>query len=126
MSEDDTFLVKDGNLDRHIQTTYRGADSNPFDSIDTLPLTPAQKECALEWLAWKLSRIFEGITGEQHRFNNKSYDPLVIKDDTAHSYAFDLWDGGRHHQFESFAQLEARMIEEIINRLKEQNQKIIA
>jgi hypothetical protein len=36
--------------------------------------------------------------------HGKSYDPLTIerseRGQIAHSYAFDLWDGGRHHYLE--------------------------
>lgn len=32
----------------------------------------------------------------------KSYDPLVISGSTAHSYAFELKDGGRHHDLTLF------------------------
>lgn len=39
--------------------------------------------------------------------NSKFYDPLTIDTQTkvAHSYAFNLWDGGRHHPYESLEQI---------------------
>ena len=58
--------------------------------------------------------------------SNKSYDPLTIEQITtakgtryvAHSYAFDLWDGGRHHEAESLEQIRAGMLEETVRELK--------
>lgn len=44
----------------------------------------------------------------------KSYDPMSIDEDgkVAHSYWFDLWDGGRHHPYESLEQVLVAMLQE--------------
>jgi hypothetical protein len=49
----------------------------------------------------------------------KSYDPLTIDEaeKIAHSYVFDLWDGGRHHKYGSLYQ--------VINAIKEETVKAI-
>jgi hypothetical protein len=57
--------------------------------------------------------------------SNKSYDPMTIEQITtsegthfiAHSYAFDLWDGGRHHRAESLEQIRAGMLKEVVAEL---------
>lgn len=53
--------------------------------------------------------------------SGKTYDPLTIeKIETAgkvryvaHSYAFDLWDGGRHHEATSLEQIRQGMLDEV-------------
>lgn len=46
----------------------------------------------------------------------KSYDPMTIDTDNkiAHSYVFDLWDGGRHHPYESLEQIKDSVLEETV------------
>jgi hypothetical protein len=59
--------------------------------------------------------------------SGKSYDPLTIEQITtangtkfvAHSYAFDLWDGGRHHYADSLAQIWQGIRDEAVRELKE-------
>ena len=94
---------------------HQDAWANPYYSIDDLPFTQTQKEIALEWLAWQLEKLRKKIYGEWH--SSKTYDPLFIQDRTAHSYAFDLWDGGRHHEFKSFEQLQDGMLDEFSTEL---------
>ena len=103
-------------IDAHVRQEKHEAWINEYVSIDDLPFTPAQKEVALEWLAWQLSKILYGVSGED--FCGKTYDPLFIQGDTAHSYAFDLWDGGRHHKFETLKQVEDGLVKETIERLQ--------
>jgi len=53
--------------------------------------------------------------------HSKSYDPMTI-DETkkvAHSYVFDLWDGGRHHQYESLEQVWEAVRKETLEAIKE-------
>lgn len=58
--------------------------------------------------------------------SGKSYDPLTIEQITtakgtryiAHSYAFDLWDGGRHHEAESLEQIWKGMLDEAVRELR--------
>ena len=38
----------------------------------------------------------------------KMYDPLTIEGEMYHSYVFDLWDGGRHHDSTGMSQNEVR------------------
>lgn len=54
--------------------------------------------------------------GDEHC---KMYDPLTIVGKTAHSYIFDLEDGGRHHKFKDLNQLREMILKETIERIKE-------
>lgn len=76
-----------------------------FD-IDDLPLSRAQKECVLEWYAMKIWKL----EGPDH---HKSYDPLTIEGNVAHSYVFNLDNGGRHHEFGSLKDLELMLDQEL-------------
>lgn len=51
----------------------------------------------------------------------KSYDPLRIDEEEkiAHTYAFDLWDGGRHHPYESLEQVVQGIRKEAVENLRE-------
>lgn len=59
--------------------------------------------------------------------SGKSYDPMTIEQITtsegtryiAHSYAFDLWDGGRHHEAESLEQIWTGVRDEAVRELRE-------
>lgn len=88
---------------------------NAFDTIDDLPLTKDQKEMVLEWFAQK---IWNTLDEPGHC---KSYDPLIIEGNTAHSYIFNLngLDGrtgsGRHHGFKTLVELEERLCKEMQN-----------
>uniref|UniRef100_A0A6H2A3H4 Uncharacterized protein n=1 Tax=viral metagenome TaxID=1070528 RepID=A0A6H2A3H4_9ZZZZ len=63
---------------------------------------------------------FEILLGlELYDGGGKMYDPLTIVGKTAHSYVFDLKDGGRHHRFESLEELKNDILEETINIIKE-------
>jgi len=55
----------------------------------------------------------------------KAYDPLTIENNTAHSYVFNLQDGGRHHPFESLEQLRIDILSETVNLIIE-NQKTLS
>jgi hypothetical protein len=39
--------------------------------------------------------------------HGKSYDPMIVDEEkmVAHSYVLNLWDGGRHHDYESLKQI---------------------
>lgn len=81
---------------------------NPFFDIDELPFSKDQKEMVLEWFAHVLWR---GLDEPGHC---KSYDPLIIEGNVAHSYVMNLGDGGgRHHDFDNLAELEERMIKQM-------------
>lgn len=60
--------------------------------LDENDVTPQEAEAFAEGVVCVLDLL--GI-----ETCSKGYDPLVIEGDIAHTYAFDLWDGGRHHQF---------------------------
>jgi len=62
------------------------------DTIDDLPLDESQKRRVLEWFARKLWIILEEASGEPD-YCGKSYDPLTIDGNVAHSYVFDFEDG---------------------------------
>lgn len=51
----------------------------------------------------------------------KSYDPLLIKGDVAHSYVFDLEDGGRHHPFDGdYEKLCRTMVNEACDQITDE------
>ena len=90
-----------------------------FKNIDDLPLREYQKRCVLEWLAWKFYGlpIKLGIEDEYC----KSYDPLLIEDDTCHSYVFDLGDDGRHYLYKNLREIEDKLFNEVVKRIKEES-----
>ena len=57
----------------------------------------------------------------------KRYDPMTIEQITtangtrykAHSYVFDLWDGGRHHTADSLEQIREALLKETTSQLME-------
>ena len=80
-------------------------------NINDLPLNDEQKKFVLEWFAYKLWEIIEEGGGDPEYYG-KSYDPLTIEGNIAHSYVFDLEDGGRHHEFRDFRHLEEMLVNE--------------
>ena len=48
----------------------------------------------------------------------KMYDPMTIQDNTAHSYVFDLKDGGRHHSFSDLEELKNDVLSETVEQIK--------
>ena len=51
----------------------------------------------------------------------KSYDPLLIEDDKCHSYVFDLGDDGRHHPYKNLREIEDKLFDEVVKRIKEES-----
>ena len=51
----------------------------------------------------------------------KSYDPLLIEDDKCHSYVFDLDDDGRHHPYKNLREIEDKLFNEVVKRIKEES-----
>ena len=92
--------------------------TNTFFSIDDLSLTREEKCNVLEWFARKLWVLLEEGSNEPE-WHHKSYDPLTIEGGIAHSYVFDLEDGGRHHAFKNLAHLERMLTDEGIRRIRE-------
>lgn len=88
---------------------------NDFYSIDDLPFNQKQKEQVLEYLARQLYFILTELGMDDH---HKTYDPLTIEGGIAHSYVFELGDGGRHHKFSSLLELENLMVTEVIQSIK--------
>ncbi len=87
-------------------------------SVSELPLTRLEKEAVLELFAMKLWYILEEGSGDPD-WHHKSYDPLVIEDNEAHSYVFRLSEqGGRHHKFDTLEGLEGKLVEDAISRIK--------
>jgi hypothetical protein len=86
-------------------------------TVDDLPLTTEQKEMVLEWYARKIVVIYMQITKDY--VCSKSYDPLIIEGNIAHSYAFDLEDGGRRHPFRDLQHLEGMLTTEVVNMINE-------
>ena len=89
---------------------------NEWYNIDDLPFSNHDKQVALEWLARKYWNILLKL--EIQCGHCKMYDPLVIEGNVAHTYVFDLDDGGRHHPFENYKHLEKMMDEEMFRELK--------
>jgi len=50
----------------------------------------------------------------------KIYDPLTIEGEIAHSYVFDLMDGGRHHSFNNLEELRENLLRETAEEIKEE------
>jgi hypothetical protein len=74
----------------------------PFtDRLANGDVTAAECEafCAGVYMAWQDSTDKD--------YYQKMYDPMTIDEDKkiAHSYVFDLNDGGRHHSYESLEQV---------------------
>lgn len=91
---------------------------NLFNSINDLDLSHYQKIQVLEWFARKLWWLLEEGSGEPD-YSCKSYDPLYIDGNTAHSYVFNLESGGRHHPFRDLEHLEEMLVKEGIKRIQE-------
>lgn len=97
-------------IDNKIRNRRNGV--NPYRTINDLPLSEMQKRCVLEWFAWKIWEMLMELGIEDG--HGKLYDPLVIEENECHSYVFDLGDGGRHHKYETLAELEERLKNEMI------------
>lgn len=94
--------------------------TNRMFTLDDLPLDDTQKGLVLEWFARKLWVMLEEGSGEPDYYG-KMYDPLVIDLEAkeAHSYVFDLPDGGRHHPFSDLLDLEEELKQEGIRRISQ-------
>ncbi|MHA1280747.1 MAG: hypothetical protein ACTSQ8_26670 [Candidatus Helarchaeota archaeon] len=106
-------------LEEIVKNERNKSIANPYKSIDDLPLTPSQKECVIEYLAWKLWSILLDLDIQDG--HSKSYDPLVIDEDVAHSYVFDMEDGGRHHSYKNLKHLEEMLYKETLEQIKDKN-----
>ena len=127
MREEYKYLTKEL-LDKIDKEVYKSRQNdgglNLFHTIDNLPLSEHQKCCVLEWFARKLWKILEESTGDPDYYG-KSYDPLRIDGKIAHSYVFNLEDGGRHHKFRNLLYLEEMLEKEAIDRIKELLSEIV-
>lgn len=83
---------------------------NEYFDIDDLPFSTKDKKRTLEYLSQKLYRTILNFNDSYD--HHKSYDPLTIKGNVAHTYVFSLSDGGRHHTIESLQKLEDEMMKE--------------
>jgi len=100
-----------------IITDYKPNGANNFHTIDDLPFNEDAKIMVMEWFARKLWYLLEEGSNDPD-YHCKSYDPLVIVGNTAHSYVFDMEDGGRHHPFNNLEHLEKMLMDEGIERIK--------
>lgn len=93
--------------------------TNRMFTLDDLPLDEVQKMLVLEWFARKLWVMLEEGSGHPD-YHGKSYDPLVIDMEAkeAHSYVFNLGWGGRHHPFTDLLDLEEKLKQEGIEKIK--------
>lgn len=104
-------------MDVVIVTDYHPDGTNKFFHIDDLPFSEEAKRMVLEWFARKLWVLLEEGSGDSDYYC-KMYDPLVIKDNIAHSYVFDMEDGGRHHEFKDLEHLEKMLMDEGIRQIQ--------
>jgi hypothetical protein len=58
----------------------------------------------IEGYAAALRDIMYELTGDDLCL--KSYDPMTCEDTVMHSYAFDMKDGGRHHDVKDYEDVE--------------------
>lgn len=75
----------------------------------------------IEGYAMALSDVIYHLTGES--ICGKSYDPMLIEGNTAHSYAFDMKDGGRHHdlsKYKNVGDILQTLLDETILTIKEE------
>lgn len=91
-------------------------EMNRYKLLNDLELSDEQKMAVLCYLANKYYRLILEL-GIQDG-HSKSYDPLLIEGNVAHSYVFDLEDGGRHHPFRNLDHLETMLDDEILQEIK--------
>jgi len=91
---------------------------NELYEIDDLKLPKEQKKRVLEWYARKLWHILRQLDISDGHC--KMYDPLLFDTEkkVVHSYIFDLWDGGRHHPYETLKQVEDGITKEVITEIQ--------
>lgn len=74
----------------------------------------------IEGYALALSEMMRRLSGDSPC--GKSYDPMFIEGNVAHSYAFDMKDGGRHHDlmlYKDVGEILDSLTQEAINWIKE-------
>lgn len=74
----------------------------------------------IEGYAMALTDIMRKMSGEGPCC--KSYDPMMIEGMTAHSYAFDMKDNGRHHDlslYEDVQEIFDCLLEEAVDWIKD-------
>lgn len=82
-------------------------------------LSKSQKEYIKGYARAVQDMMFK-LTGDNSC--GKSCDPVDFDDDTLHSYAFDLKDGGRHHplsDYESVEEITELMLNEAVEWCKD-------
>jgi hypothetical protein len=82
-------------------------------------LTPSQQRF-LEGYAAALQDLQLALTGDN--FCSKHYDPMTCEATIIHSYAFNMKDGGRHHEvsdYESLEEIQKTLMEETLTAIKE-------
>lgn len=59
--------------------------------------------------------------------HSKTYDPMTIDEvgKVAHSYVFDLWDGGRHHHYENLEQIIEAVKKEAVSSLEAHTARVV-
>ena len=96
-----------------------GVMSTEAPTVDNIQVADEVKAQILELLAWHLWRVKVRLGTEDG--SCKSYDPLHVdlEEKEAHTYVFDLWDGGRHHPYESLQQLEQGLEDNTVEEIQE-------
>jgi hypothetical protein len=73
----------------------------------------------IEGYAAALQDILFVLTGDTDCA--KSYDPMTCESNVMHSYAFDMKDGGRHHevsQYKSIEDIKKTLLEQVLYEIK--------
>ncbi len=87
---------------------FRKDYDSKYKDLSEMPLTREQRKAVLEHIAMLFWRI---LNDNEYSFGHcKSYDPLTIAEGEAHSYVFDMEDGGRHHGFKNLDHLEKMIV----------------
>lgn len=76
----------------------------------------------LEGYAAALQDALFELTGDNGC--SKSYDPMTCEAQKMHSYAFDMKDGGRHHDVKDYKDIEEikeTLLNEAISQIKEES-----
>ena len=74
-----------------------------YDDLDVSTLTDPQVKGYVEGYAAALSDLMRVLTGDSPC--GKIYDPMQVEGLVMHSYAFDMKDGGRHHNASDYKDL---------------------
>lgn len=90
-----------------------------YDDLGISTLTDLQVKGYVEGYAAALTDLMRVLTGESPC--GKSYDPMYVKGLVMHSYAFDMKDGGRHHNasdYKDLGEIKASLLDDAYTWIK--------